>query len=101
MSLGRNFMRVRKSLPNSQIEKMIIREPVRKLEKLHPRAKKIYNTMTQTPMEELKYKLQDIPLESTSQYISQEDRLTTTHTAASPDTYPFFVQITHIHITII
>ena len=50
----------RRKIPNKMIEQMIVRKPVIRLDKMHPKAKKVWNKMLKEP-EPLKYKLQELP----------------------------------------
>ena len=52
-------------VPDSIIEKLIVRKPVERLNKVHPNIRKIVNKMTQTP-EPLTYKLQELPTPDTT-----------------------------------
>jgi large subunit ribosomal protein L49 len=49
----------RKDVYPDYLKKFIVRQPVGKIERMHPDAKKVYNRMIQEP-QPLKYKLQEI-----------------------------------------
>ena len=55
----RTTLTKRQDVSEDFIKKFMVRQPVGKLNRMHPAAKKIYNRMTQEP-QPLKYNLQDI-----------------------------------------